>query len=95
MWDTSQWRLMEARDVVVPVIGTTRPNAMVRLRSQKTGKDIWVLNVHNSSKNTPERQRERNQAVKIEIRKIKKERNKNTPVVFLGDMNERRPSSAR
>ena len=90
MWDTSQWTLMEARDVVVPVIGTTRPNAMVRLRSQKTGKDIWVLNVHNSSKNTPERQRERNKAVKIEIRKIKKERNKNTPVVFLGDMNERR-----
>jgi endonuclease/exonuclease/phosphatase family metal-dependent hydrolase len=74
----------------VPVIGTTRPNPMVRLRSKLTGRNIWVFNVHNSSKNTPARQRERNAAVKIEIGKILAQRAKRIPVVFLGDMNERK-----
>jgi alpha-tubulin suppressor-like RCC1 family protein/endonuclease/exonuclease/phosphatase family metal-dependent hydrolase len=90
MWDTSQWEFVSAMDVSVPVIGTTRPNPMVRLRSKLTGRNIWVFNVHNSSKNTPERQRERNAAVKIEIGKILAQRAKRIPVVFLGDMNERK-----
>lgn len=90
MWDTSQWEFVSARDIVVPVIGTTRPNAMVRLRSKLTGKNIWVLNVHNSSKNTPERQRERNKAVNIEVAQINAQRKRKIPVVFAGDMNERK-----
>jgi endonuclease/exonuclease/phosphatase family metal-dependent hydrolase len=89
MWDTSQWEFVTAVDVSVPVIGTTRPNPMVRLRSKLTGRNIWVFNVHNSSKNTPARQRERNAAVKIEIAKIQAQRQKRIPVIFLGDMNER------
>ena len=90
MWDTSQWDFVSAVDVSVPVIGTTRPNPMVRLKSLLTGRNIWVFNVHNSSKNTPARQRERNAAVKIEIAKIQAQRRKKIPVVFLGDMNERK-----
>jgi len=90
MWDATQWEFVKAVDVNVPVIGTTRPNPMVRLKSKLTGKNIWVFNVHNSSKNTPERQRERNAAVKIEIGKILAQRAKKIPVVFLGDMNERK-----
>ncbi len=89
MWDTSQWDFVSAVDVSVPVIGTTRPNPMVRLRSKLTGRNVWVFNVHNSSKNTPARQRERNAAVKIEIAKIRAQRAKRIPVIFLGDMNER------
>ncbi len=90
MWDTSQWEFVSAAQVYVPMSGTTRPNPMVRLRSKLTGRNIWVFNVHNSSKNTPARQRERNAAVKIEIAKIAAQRRKNIPVVFLGDMNERK-----
>ena len=90
MWDTSQWEFVAAKDISVPVIGTTRPNPMVRLRSKLTGRNVWVFNVHNSSKNTPERQRERNAAVKIEIAKILQQRKRKIPVVFLGDMNERK-----
>ncbi len=90
MWDTTQWDFVSAVDISVPVIGTTRPNPMVRLRSKLTGRNVWVFNVHNSSKNTPERQRERNAAVKIEIAKIQAQRQKRIPVIFLGDMNERK-----
>ena len=90
MWDTSQWEFVSAAQVYVPMSGTTRPNPMVRLRSKLTGRNIWVFNVHNSSKNTRARQRERNAAVRIEIAKIVAQRRKNIPVVFLGDMNERK-----
>ncbi|MCW2767112.1 MAG: cutinase family protein [Nocardioides sp.] len=89
MWDSSQWELVEAEDIWVPVIGTTRPNPFVLLRNRGTGREVGVLNVHNSSKNTPERQRERNQAVRLEIKEILKRRHQGIPVLFLGDMNER------
>lgn len=90
MWDTTQWEFVRAVNVYIPFAGTTRPNPMVQLRSKLSGKRIWVFNVHNSAKRTPERQRERNAAVKKEIAKIKAQRRKNFPVVFLGDMNERK-----
>ena len=90
MWDTTQWEFVSAVDVSIPFTGTTRPNPMVRLRSKLTGRNIWVFNVHNASKNTRERQRERNAAVKIEIAKIVAQRKKKIPVVFLGDLNERK-----
>ncbi len=89
MWDSSQWSFVSAIDVTVPVIGTTRPNPMVRLRNLSTGQDVYVFNVHNSSKATPERQRERNKAVRIEIAQILAQRDQEIPVLFLGDMNER------
>jgi endonuclease/exonuclease/phosphatase family metal-dependent hydrolase len=89
MWERSQWTLVDSRIVTVPVIGRTRPNPMLRLRNKVTGRDVWVLNVHNSSKKTPERQRERNRAVRIEVDHILAERRQRVPVIFLGDMNER------
>ncbi len=90
MWRTSEWELVRSEDVMIPMAGTTRPNSMVLLRNRASGRELWILNVHNSSKNTKERQRERNRAVKIEINKIKQQRAKKIPFVFLGDMNERK-----
>ncbi len=89
MWDESQWQYVDARILTVPVIGKTRPNPMVKLRNIATGRTVWVLNVHNSSKKTPERQAERDEAVRIEVAHILAERDKGVPVLFMGDMNER------
>lgn len=88
MWDSSQWEMTGYENLEIPVIGKTRPNPMVRLRSLATGKEIWVINVHNSSKTTPEREKERDRATAMEIAAIKARRNDNVPVLFLGDMNE-------
>ena len=89
MWRTSEWELVEYKDVYVPVIGRTRPNPFLRLRNKATGKFVWVMNIHNSSKKTPERQRERNRAMEIELNHIKQQRNKGVPVLFMGDFNEK------
>ncbi len=89
MWRTSEWELIEAKDVWVPVIGTTRPNPFVHLRNRATGRTIWLMNVHNSSKRTPERQRERNRAVQIELDHVQQQRKQGTPVLLMGDFNEK------
>jgi alpha-tubulin suppressor-like RCC1 family protein/endonuclease/exonuclease/phosphatase family metal-dependent hydrolase len=89
MWDTAQWRLVDSKDVYVPFLGKTRPNSMVRLRNVQSGRDIWVLNAHNNSGNTADRQRQRDEAVRIELDTILTQRQQKVPVVFLGDMNER------
>jgi endonuclease/exonuclease/phosphatase family metal-dependent hydrolase len=91
MWDTTKWTYVEREIVWIPLLGTTRPNPIVRLRSKATGKDIWVFNVHNSPLARPDRQRERNADVKIEIAKVLEKRGLKFPVIFLGDMNEHRP----
>ncbi len=89
MWDTTQWRLVGSRDVYVPFLGRTRPNAMVRLRNVQTGRDLWVLNAHNVSGRTTQRQGERDEAVRREVANLLTEREQKVPVVLLGDMNER------
>ena len=89
IWDRAQWQYVESRIVDIPFQGKTRPNPMVRLRNTTTGRDVWVLNVHNVSQRIPSRQLERDEAVRIEIREILAERQQGVPVVFLGDMNER------
>lgn len=89
MWRSSEWELVEAKDIWVPVIGKTRPNPFLKLRNKATGRMIWVMNIHNSSKKTPERQRERNAAMKIELDHIKAQRAKRFPVLFMGDFNEK------
>jgi endonuclease/exonuclease/phosphatase family metal-dependent hydrolase len=89
MWRTSEWQLVEAKDISVPVNGKLRPHPFVKLRNRATGRAIWMMNVHNSSKRTPERQRDRNAAVRIELDHVKQQRRKGTPVLLMGDFNER------
>ena len=89
MWDTAQWRLVDSKAIYVPFLGRTRPNAMVRLRNVQTGRDVWVLNAHNVSRNTAARQAERDEAVRIEVDDILTQREAKIPVVLMGDMNER------
>jgi endonuclease/exonuclease/phosphatase family metal-dependent hydrolase len=95
MWDRTQWDLVKAHDIWVPVLGKTRPNPLVKLRSKLTGEEIWVFNVHNSAGSSPTRVRERREALDEEIRKIRKRRDWGHPFVFIGDLNEKRPAFCR
>ena len=88
-WDNSKWELVTAENVDLPVLGKTRPHPLVLLRNQETGKTMWLFNIHNSSKNTPERIKERRKALKIIVKKVAKKRKDGTPLVLLGDFNDR------
>jgi alpha-tubulin suppressor-like RCC1 family protein len=84
-WLKSRWTLVARETFSVPYIGWPKLRPAVRLRNKQTGREIWVINVHNA----PQDQQElRNEAVKVEIAKIKEKLADGIPVFFVGDMNE-------
>lgn len=86
MWDNRVWRPTYTSSVTVPFVGTTRPQPIVRLQHLETGREIYVMNVHNSPN---DRQAERDQAVAIEVAAIQELRRDGIPVIVVGDFNER------
>jgi len=86
MWDNRVWRPTYTGSVTVPFVGTTRPQPIVRLQHLETGREVYVINVHNSPN---DRQAERDQAVAIEVAAIRELRKDGIPVLAVGDFNER------
>ena len=60
---------------------TQRPQPIVRLQNIATGREIYVMNVHNSPRDAKGREWERDRATAIEIAAIKELRKDNLPVV--------------
>jgi len=86
VWDLSVWRAVQKRLIRVPFIGRdVRSLPVVQLRAKGTKRKIWVINVHNAPQG---RQRERNIAIRREIRQVR--RLGNAPVFMVGDFNEKR-----
>lgn len=89
MWDTSVWKATYEDSITVPFMGTTRPQPIVRLQNLATGRELYVLNIHNSPKDAQGREGERDKATAIEIAAIKKLRQEDgIPVFIMGDFNE-------
>jgi len=88
-WDAAKWEMVTGENVDLPVLGKTRPHPLVLLRNKETGKTTWLFNIHNSSKNTPDRIKERRKALKKIVKVVKKKRKDGTPLILLGDFNDR------
>lgn len=85
-WRRSVWELRAKRHITIPFIDWQRHQPVVRLRHRATGREIWVINVHNAPRDL---QAQRDAAVRIEIATIKELRKSGLPVFFIGDMNEK------
>lgn len=85
-WDNRVWRPTYTGQITIPFVGTTRPQPIVRLQNIASGREIYVINIHNSPN---DRQAERNQALDIEVAAIKQLRQDGIPVFVMGDFNER------
>ncbi len=59
---------------------------LVKLQHRKTGRHIWVMNIHNAPQDYQE---QRNVALRREIDRLKKVTGKGDPVFLIGDFNER------
>ncbi|MGZ4496150.1 MAG: endonuclease/exonuclease/phosphatase family protein [Nocardioides sp.] len=89
MWDTSVWTETYEDSITVPFMGGTRPQPIVRLQNIATGREIYVMNIHNSPKDAQGREPERDKATAIEIAAIKQLRQQDgIPVFIMGDFNE-------
>jgi endonuclease/exonuclease/phosphatase family metal-dependent hydrolase len=89
MWDSSVWKATYEDSITVPFMGGTRPQPIVRLQHIETGREIYVLNIHNSPRDAQGREGERDKATAIEIAAIKQLRQQDgIPVFIMGDFNE-------
>jgi len=88
MWDTTAWTLTWKGSITIPFMDTQRPQPIVRLQNIATGREIYVMNIHNSPKDAKGREWERDRATAIEIAAIKQLRKDNLPIFLTGDFNE-------
>jgi endonuclease/exonuclease/phosphatase family metal-dependent hydrolase len=86
-WRTSVWEAVEKNTVITQFISKELPRPVVKLRHRVTGKEIWVMNVHNAPW---EYQFKRDKATNVQIDVINQLRATGAPVFFIGDMNEKR-----
>lgn len=85
-WDTADWELVEAHSISIPFSGQVRPQPVVKLASTATGREVWVMNVHNSPQGM---EGERNRAEGIEIAEINRLAATGVPIIVTGDFNEK------
>ena len=88
MWKSSVWTATWTHSITIPFMDSTRPQPIVRLQHVATGREIYVMNVHNSPKDAQGREDERDKATAIEIAAIKELRKDGIPVFVMGDFNE-------
>lgn len=88
MWDTGVWKATYTGSITVPFMGGTRPQPIARLQHLETGREVYVLNVHNSPRDRQGREDERDKAEAIEVEAVKELRKDGIPVLLVGDFNE-------
>lgn len=95
MWDTSVWTATYQDSITVPFMGGTRPQPVVRLQHLATGREVYVLNIHNSPKDRQGREDERDKAEKIEVAAVNTLKKDGIPVFIMGDFNEHEDAFCR
>ncbi len=88
MWSSVVWTPTFTGSITVPFMGKTRPQPVVRLQHNETGREIYVLNVHNSPRDAQGREPERDKAMAIEAEAVNELKKDGIPVFLVGDFNE-------
>lgn len=86
-WRTDVWTAVETTTFRTQFIRRKLARPVVRLRHRATGREIYVVNVHNAPWDY---QAKRNAAVKVQLQKIRELEATGLPVFFVGDMNEKK-----
>ncbi len=86
-WRRTRFDLVDRGTITTRFSGLRRPIPWVRLRDEATGRPFFVIDVHNSPE---DHEADRDSATRKEIRLFQELRERNGPVLILGDANERR-----
>ena len=87
VWDTRKYEATKKRTIRTQFIARVLKRPVVRLKDKATGRQFWVMNVHNAPWDY---QVKRNKATKAQIDKIKQLEQSRLPVFYVGDFNEKR-----
>jgi len=96
IWRTDRFELLEAHTVEIPYFnGRLIQVPYVKLGDRTSGREFWVLNTHNPSDTHGPAQRWRNQALMTQAALLTQLQFDGTPVVFVGDLNDRERAFCR
>lgn len=91
-WRTDTWTLVEAHTLPVPYFsGVPSRMPYVKLQHTRTGRQVWVFNTHNPADTRGPAQQWRDAGFQMEVDLVNQLRatSPDTPVISLGDKNER------
>ncbi len=92
VYNKKKFRLVEKRLFSIPYFGgQKRQMPIAKLEDKATGKQMWVVNIHNpaDTKSSPHNAANRAKAIKIEQDLMRKLQATGLPVIMTGDFNER------
>jgi endonuclease/exonuclease/phosphatase family metal-dependent hydrolase len=91
IWLRSRWRLVEAHSFTIPFArGQFREQPVVRLQNRRTGRQVWVISVHLSARESPRGDRDRRVGRVRLIREVRRLQPTRPPILVTGDMNDHR-----
>lgn len=90
-WRKDTWTAVRRHTIDIPYFGGhPRAMAYVLLEHRRTGHRVWLANFHNPANIGGDFARFRAEAVGIEVRLARRLGADGTPVIFTGDMNDKR-----
>ncbi len=87
IWDTTDFEALETRTIRTQFIARVLPRPIVKLRQLSTGKEFYVMGVHNAPNDY---QAKRDKATNKQLAEIQKLQETGLPVFYVGDMNEKK-----
>lgn len=87
VWNKSRFEAVKKKVIRTMFISRELPRPYVKLRDRATGREFWVMAIHNAGWDM---QHKRNVAVREQIAKIKQLEESGLPVYYIGDFNEKR-----
>ena len=86
-WRAARFRLLEGTSLKIPYFKNERSMPVVRLRDRKTGRAFVVISVHNPARKSLHKRRAK--AVRREVRVAHRLQRRGSPVILMGDFNDR------
>jgi len=91
IWDSNAWQMTDARLVNLPYFGGKNVGMpLVQLTSTRTGQSIWAWSVHNPADAHGPARKHRVEALRRQLDTLNDIKATGTPVVILGDFNDRK-----
>lgn len=91
-WNPQRFALVAKGTVSSMFIRKPLPRPYVELRDRRTGREFWVMAIHNAGWDRPAQRR---QAMLTQLAQIDKLRAGGVPVFYVGDFNEKQPAVCR
>lgn len=92
VYNKDKFKLVEKRSFTIPYFeGNKREMPIAKLEDKTTGKQVWVVNIHNpaDTKDHPHNAANRAKAIQIEQNLMRQLQATGIPVIFTGDFNDR------